>query len=212
MKKLLLTALLWSGAVAYGGLVVCPGPLTAANFQGHSGQYCGNVVEGPQSLTLSSPIGGVAEPALQTFLGYTNGSSLTQEFPAFGGSGALFTGIPEGSTVSFNWSTFFEPGTFGVMFYVVGTEATIVDSLYPAAFEELLVPVNQVSVTLGAGQTSFGLGLLSLSNAVMTDALLVFDPQFFVTDFSIDPLAVPEPATLGLTAAALIGLALLRRR
>jgi hypothetical protein len=223
-------------SAAFAGPSACPDNtyqvFPIPGVTGGTASSCGNATVGSSSVFAATPGGGsVAPDVLATYLSTTFAGSFDPDFFRVGeGSAVLLEGFsgPSGSTLTFNWSTQFEEGASGALFYIFNGAFEILDVRYPETVPcvgdkcililepcdvicQLDVPINQVSLTLADGPNSLSFGAFVLSGTLIPSITL--DPSITVNNFAVSAVSnVPEPATLALTGAALVGLAAWRRR
>lgn len=226
-KFTLIGTFLLLASSAFAGVAVCPDNTYAvfpiAGVTGGTASSCGNATVGSSSVFAATPGGGsVGIETLSAYLKYDLNGYFSDEFIQAGeGSAVLLEGFlaPSGSTVSFNWTSQFEQGASGALFYILNGEVGVLDARYPVSFIpcsledfcDLDAPSNSVTLNLLDGANSLGFGAIVLDSKLTPSIAL--DPSITVNNFAVSaPSEIPEPATLALTGAALLGLAAWGRR
>lgn len=225
MRKLsLFGGFLLLASSAFAGVATCPDNTYVVfpipGVTGGAASSCGNAsVDGTSVFAATPGNGSVGVDVLASFLKYDlDGLFSDEAFSAGEGSAALLEGfsLAAPSTLSFNWSGAFEPGATGALFYILNGEVTVLDARYSAILipcDEICstdVPSNQVTLNLPAGSHTLGFGAITIDSKLIPSIAL--DPSITVNNFAVAASDVPEPATLALTAGALVGLAAWRRR
>jgi hypothetical protein len=236
MAKLpLLSAFFVLTTSVFAGVTTCTGNTYSVfpipGVTGGSATSCGNANVTTNSVFAATPgSGSVDFDVLAAYLNNNLSGSFDAEFFVPGeGSAVMLSGFsaPSGATLSFNWAGSFEPNATGALFYIFNGVPQILDARYPPtepcvglkciniiepcdAVCQLDVPTNQVTLSLADGPNTLSFGAIVLTGRLVPSVSL--DPSLTVNNFAVTASNIPEPATLGLTGAVLLGLAAWRRR
>jgi hypothetical protein len=214
-------------------------PISGVN--GGSASSCGNASVTSSTVfaatpgNIPGPFGSVGIDVLEQFLKFDLFNTLADEFVVPGeGSAVLLEGFSAapGSTISFDWASSFEPGAAGALFVSLNGNFGVLDFRLPFVPCEIdlcelppdcpsLCAANvkdgptgtsgQFTLPLGDGPNTLFFGAVVLENRLVRQIAL--DPSITVTNLAVTSTSdIPEPATLALTGAALLGLAMWRRR
>jgi PEP-CTERM motif-containing protein len=158
-------------------------------------------------VTFSFTIGGVANPDARfncNLAGLCPPDSAFLDPPALEGNAA--------GVLTFDFATPTSALQFGV---ARGTSLTLTPGVTVRLFDPTLALIG--SFALATSNVGFGIseGLFVFSGSLLSRAVLTFDNPALAGRFGLDNLTyeqIPEPATLILVAAGMVGVAVRRRR
>ncbi len=204
-------------AVWAGTTSGCPsGSVATSTFAsanlGSLAATCGSVTTGANSVTTSIPTGAPGF-SVESWL------AVTLSLPGFGFSGQNASVLQfsnfsatQGSTIDFNWTAAFDPGTEGYAFALLDGQLTVLATqfLFPAITTgggSGIVALNSAQLNIASGGThSASFGIVEGCTFCLEFSPAALDPSATFSNITLtDSTATPEPATLSLMGSGLAG-------